>query len=110
MSEPYEPKPFRCKTEQRDHTIYVRPHGDLDLSTVPELDQQLSAARANHRLVVLDLRGRAFMDSTGISLITRWNLEASRDGFDFALIQGHQRVQRLFELTSLTEYFTFVSG
>jgi anti-sigma B factor antagonist len=81
------------------------------MRTVPELDSELARARGDGgRLVVLDLRGLTFMDSTGISLVARWNLEASRDGFDFALIQGDERVRRLFELTSLTEYFTFMDG
>ena len=111
MSEPFEPKPFRCKTEQRDDVTYVRPQGELDMRTVPELDTHLSEARATGaRLVVLDLRALGFMDSTGISLITRWNLESRRDGFEFALIKGNSRVQRLFELTALADYFTFVGG
>ncbi len=59
---------------------------------------------------MLDLRGLTFMDSTGLSLLTRWNLEARRDGFNFALVAGSERVQRLFELTALSEYFTFVPG
>jgi anti-sigma B factor antagonist len=110
MPDEFEIKPFRCKTEQRDGTTYLRPHGELDMRTVPELDAHMKAARETGRCVVLDLRGLSFMDSTGISLVTRWNLEARRDGFDFALIQGDARIQRLFELTALTEYFAFVDG
>jgi anti-sigma B factor antagonist len=110
MPEEFATKLFRCKTERRGETIYVRPRGELDLRTVPELDDALARARADARHVVLDLRGLSFMDSTGISLVTRWNLEARRDGFEFALIQGDERVRRLFELTALTGYFTFMEG
>jgi len=110
MPEDFEPKPFRCQVEQRGALTYVRPRGELDMRTVPELDDRLQAAREAARYVVLDLRGLSFMDSTGISLVTRWNLEARRDGLDFALVQGDERVRRLFELTALTEYFTFVEG
>ena len=104
-------KPFHCRTEQRGEAAYVRPYGELDLLTVPDLDEQLRAALdGGSRRVVLDLRGLSFMDSTGISLVTRWNLESERDGFQFALIQGDERVRRLFELTALTDYFVFVDG
>jgi anti-sigma B factor antagonist len=111
LPDEFETKPFRCSTEQRGQTVHVHPHGDLDMRTVPELDEQLCAVKAaGAKQVVVDLRGLSFMDSTGLSLLTRWNLEARRDGFNFALIQGSHRVQRLFELTALGEYFTFVSG
>jgi anti-sigma B factor antagonist len=110
MPETFEPKSFRCETEQRPDVTYLRPRGDLDMRTVPELENELKAAREASRYVVLDLRGLTFMDSTGLSLVSRWNVEARRDGFEFALIQGDERVRRLFELTALTGYFTFVDG
>ena len=50
---------------------------------------------------MVDLRGLEFMDSTGLTLLTRWTLEAERDGYAFALIAGSERIQRLFELTGL---------
>ena len=62
------------------------------------------------RRIVVDLRGLSFMDSTGITLLTRWNNASARDGFDLALVQGHERIARLFTLTGLDEYFTFVAG
>jgi anti-sigma B factor antagonist len=110
MPETFEPKSFRCETERRANATYLRPHGDLDMRTVPELENELKAARETSRYVVLDLRGLSFMDSTGLTLVSRWNLEARRDGFEFALVQGDDRVRRLFELTALMGYFTFVDG
>ena len=58
----------------------------------------------------MDLRGLSFMDSTGLTLLTRWHNASRRDGFDFALVQGDERIARLFTLTGLHEYFTFVAG
>ena len=59
---------------------------------------------------MVDLRGLDFMDSTGLTLLTRWSLGAERDGYAFALIAGSERIQRLFELTGLLDHFTFVDG
>jgi anti-sigma B factor antagonist len=111
MAEDFVPKPFRCEHERRDGTLFLRPYGDLDMSTVPTLEEALrDAVDGGARNVVVDLRGLDFMDSTGITLVTRVNNESRRDGFNLALVPGQQRVMRLFELTGLAGYFTFVSG
>jgi anti-sigma B factor antagonist len=111
MPEEFAPKPFRCEQEARENVLYLRPYGDLDMSTAPVLEQALrdGIERGEHSIVV-DLRGLNFMDSTGLTLVSRFNNESRRDGFNLALIAGEQRVMRLFSLTGLAEYFTFVSG
>jgi anti-sigma B factor antagonist len=111
MPEDFVPRPFRCEIEQRDGETRLRPEGDLDMSTVEDVDRWLKQAlEGGARRIVVDLRGLGFMDSTGITLLTRWNNASSRDGFDLALVQGHERIARLFTLTGLDEYFTFVPG
>lgn len=111
MPEDFAPKPFHCAVSHRDGTTCVRPEGDLDMGTAGELETLLrdTLARGAKRVVV-DLRGLNFMDSTGLTLLTRWNTAAARDGFDLELIQGHDRIHRLFTLTGLHEYFTFTAG
>ena len=111
MSEEFLPPPFRCDITQSDGTTRVRPSGELDMSTVPALEERLATARdAGARRIVVDLRGLDFMDSTGLTLLTRWSLGAEQDGYAFALIAGNERVKRLFELTGLSERLTFVTG
>src|SRR5215204_7203927 len=105
MTTDFPPKPFRCDVTAVDGVARVSPDGELDMSTTPKLEEQLRAAReSGARSVAVDLRGLTFMDSTGLTLLTRWNLEARRDGFDFALVAGDGRVQRLFDLTGLTAH------
>jgi anti-sigma B factor antagonist len=111
MPEAYVPKPFRCDISRRDGVTHVEPEGDLDMSTVDELDGILRRlVEDGATQVIVDLRGLGFMDSTGITLLTRWNTFASRDGFELALIQGNPRIARLFSLTGLGDYFTFADG
>jgi anti-sigma B factor antagonist len=104
--------PFRCDVEaDGDGTVRVRPTGELDISTVGVLDDRLSdALSAGARTLVVDLRALEFMDSTALTLLTRWSLGAERDGYDLALVPGADRIQRLFELTGLITHFTFVAG
>jgi anti-sigma B factor antagonist len=111
MPDEYELKPFHCEEDTRGGEVRLRPHGDLDMSTAPVLEEHIQRARASGaRTVVVDLSTLEFMDSTGLTLITRYDSEARRDGFDFALIPGNQRIQRLFDLTGLAGYFTFLPG
>jgi anti-sigma B factor antagonist len=111
MPEDFLPTPFSCETTRVDGVARVRPVGELDMSTAPVLEGQLSQAiAAGSRQLVVDLSGLEFMDSTGLTLLTRWSLGAERDGYDLALVPGGDRIQRLFELTRLSAHFRFVPG
>ena len=109
--EDFVPKPFRCEVIERDGAVWVCPHGELDMSTVPELEQHLhDAVAGGARRIVVDLRGLDFMDSTGLTLVTRFNNDSRRNGFEFALVKGDARIQRLFDLTGLGDHFAFVAA
>jgi anti-anti-sigma factor len=104
------PKPFHCDVAREAGVTRLRPRGELDMSSVPVLEEQLRRARAGSAKIVVDLRGLEFMDSTGLTLLTRWSRGADQDGYDLALIRGEDRVHRLFEITGMVSYFTFVEG
>jgi anti-sigma B factor antagonist len=110
LPDKYPPPPFRIEVAHGDGEVRVRPLGELDMSTVPELEARIREAATPETTVIVDLRGLEFMDSTGLTLLTRWSLAAERDGFDLALIAGNERIQRLFEITRLVTHFKFVSG
>jgi anti-sigma B factor antagonist len=104
------PDPFRCEIVPGDGRVLVRLAGELDMSTVPILDEHLrEALAAGGRRLVVDLRGLEFIDSTGLTLLVRWERGAEQDGYDLALVRGEPRVHRLFELTGLDSRFTFTS-
>ena len=112
MSDPILPKPFRCTVDDAGGgTAHVRPAGELDMATAPTLEASLRKAHERgFRRLIVDLRGLEFMDSTGLTLLTRWTLDARNDGYQFAVIPGHEKIRRLFELTRLSPHFTFVDG
>jgi anti-sigma B factor antagonist len=102
-------EPFRCEVEPRRATVHVRPVGELDLATVPAVETQLVELRAaGFTSLVLDLRGVRFLDSTGLHLILDWHTSAEADGISFGLLAGPPAVQRLFELSGLTERLRFL--
>jgi anti-sigma B factor antagonist len=112
LPDPIRPKPFTYSVEDAgDGTARVRPAGELDMATVPQLEAGLREANERgFRRLVVDLRGLEFMDSTGLTMLTRWTLGARNDGYEFAVIPGDARIRRLFELTRLSPHFTFVDG
>jgi anti-anti-sigma factor len=110
LSDKFPPPPFRVDVTRDDGVVRVSPVGELDMSTVPELETRMSEAARPGHTVIVDLRELEFMDSTGLTLLTRWSLAAERDGFDLALVAGNERIQRLFEITRLVAHFRFVAG
>jgi anti-sigma B factor antagonist len=105
------PKPFHCDVARLDGTVRLSPRGELDMSSVPILEARLRDARnGGGRRLVVDLRGLEFMDSTGLTMLTRWSRGAEQDGYELALVAGDDRVHRLFEITGMVAFFTFVDG
>jgi anti-sigma B factor antagonist len=99
---------FRCETGRIGDTDWVRPVGELDLDTEPQLEATVAAARARGASrLVLDLRKLMFMDSTGLRLVIRWDAAAKEQGFEFALVRGPDVVQRVIQLTGMEDELTF---
>ena len=101
-------EPFTCNvTPERDHVL-VAPRGDMDMAPVGMVEAELRRLRdSGFDHIVLDLGGLTFMDSSGLHLLTRWANDATQDGFVFELEPGPPAVQRVFELTSMTDLLPF---
>lgn len=85
--------------------------GELDLASSPMLDQELARlAAAEPALLVLDLRGLAFMDSTGLSVLVRAHHHAEQAGRRLVLVRGGPQVQRLLNLTGLADRLPIVDS
>jgi anti-sigma B factor antagonist len=105
------PTPFQCSVSRQDGAARLQPAGELDMASAPALEDRLRAALTDGaRRLVIDLRELEFMDSTGLTLLARWSLGAQRDGYELELVQGDERIRRLFELTGMVSHFRFVDG
>jgi anti-sigma B factor antagonist len=99
------PESFRCETGRDGDVLWVRPIGELDLDTAPQLNEELTAARTSGAdRIVLDMRALTFMDSTGLRLVIRWDTASRADSFQFAIVPGPEVVQRVFRLTGMEEH------
>jgi anti-sigma B factor antagonist len=96
--------PFTCQVSREEGQAVVSPRGELDMATVGAVEQELKRLRGSGvGMIVLDLGGLTFMDSSGLHLLVRWTSAASRDGFDFALEPGPPAVQRIFDLAAVND-------
>jgi stage II sporulation protein AA (anti-sigma F factor antagonist) len=84
-----------------EHAV-VRPRGEVDLSSSPELwEHLLGVTRAGCRHIVLDCRDLRFLESTGLSVLIRtWQGVRARGG-SLQLRNAGPRVTRLVILTGL---------
>lgn len=93
-----------------DEVVCLSLAGDLDLSTVPALQEALDAAEALAPVdLVLDLAGLSFLDSSGLHCIVRAHERAQKEGRRVVLGPGSSSVQRVLELTGMDRHLEFVT-
>jgi anti-anti-sigma factor len=96
------PPPFSCSyTNGGVDSAWVHVGGELDIATTPQLEWTLDASQA--RLVVLDLRKLAFIDSCGIHAIVRAGIRARQAGRRLVLVRVPANMDRLLTLTGSSD-------
>jgi anti-anti-sigma factor len=90
-------------SEERE-TAVVALEGEIDLASVPDAERLIAEAEANSpgRLIV-DLREVTFMDSSGLRVLLTAHRRAEEAGRGFALVRGGGTVNRLLDVTGLSE-------
>lgn len=102
---------FAVQAQITERAVTLVLSGELDLVSSPDLERAMEAqAHSDAELIVLDLRKLDFMDSTGLHMVLRIQQGVHEAGRRFALIRGPDQVQRLFDLTGLTETLTIVDS
>ena len=103
--------PFRVEVHPERDVVRVSPVGELDLTTVGAVDEQIAELRsAGFGHVVLDLRELTFMDTTGLQLVLALDSAARADRLDLSLVQGPPAVERLFDLCGVLDRLPFRAG
>jgi anti-sigma B factor antagonist len=102
---------FAVHTHAAGRTITFALSGELDLVSSPVFERATQdQALSDVELIVVDLRELNFMDSTGLHTLLRVQQAAQDLGGRFALVRGPDQVQRLFDLTGLTDTLTVVES
>lgn len=92
---------FQVRGEREGARVRVHASGELDMATVPRLEECARAhLQARAETVELDLREVGFIDSTGIRLLLTLKAEGRCDGWTLTILPSHPvcRVVRLLGL------------
>ncbi|MBV9165039.1 MAG: STAS domain-containing protein [Solirubrobacterales bacterium] len=73
--------------------------GELDLATGDAARRELARAERETGLVLLDLRGISFMDSTGLHMVIDAARRLAERHGRLVLVDGPRAVHRIFEIT-----------
>jgi anti-sigma B factor antagonist len=97
------------KTEDRDGLVHIGLVGELDLSTVAKVQEELRRVEESRpSTVVLDLSKLKFLDSTGLRCIVTADERAREAGWRMVVVRGPDPVQRVFSITRLEERLEMV--
>jgi anti-sigma B factor antagonist len=92
-----------------DGEVHVELRGELDLSTVGKVEEELDRVEPGAPpIVVLDLSGLTFLDSSGLRCVVRADERAKEAGRRLVLVRGPDAVQKVFEITRLEERLEIV--
>src|SRR6476620_10768301 len=81
--------------------------GELDLPAAPRLAAEIARAESDQvrRILVLDVDGLSFVDSSGLRVILAAHERAlAQDGRGFAITSGSRQVKRLLEIAGVDEH------
>ena len=102
---------FRLEVRSAGRATVIGVSGELDLASIPALQEELDrVAASDSEMLIIDLRGLDFMDSTGLSVLVRAHQRAEEQGRQLAMVKGPQQVQRLLSLTGVADRLTLVDS
>src|SRR5438128_8409846 len=85
--------------------------GELDISRADDVERELERLEAEGpSLLVLDLRGLEFLDSTGLRIILSADSRARRGGRRVVIVPGPESVHRVFRITLLDRRLEFAES
>jgi len=98
---------FETREEAEQTLIELR--GELDLSTTEKVERELTRVEAQApSVLVLDLSGLKFLDSTGLRLVVGADQRARAADRRLVVVKGPAAVHRVFSITKLDERLEMV--
>lgn len=84
--------------------------GELDIASCDALEQTLATSLGAESVVVFDLHGVTFVDSTGLRLFLRWSANVGDWGGELKFARVSEPARRLFDVTGLTTRLSYVGA
>jgi anti-anti-sigma factor len=101
--------PLAVRIHADPETCLLELSGELDLSVADVLEGEVRRAEKNARVLVIDLSGLRFIDSSGIAvLVHALQRSGNGAGAELRLLRGPPGVERIIELAGLREHLPFL--
>jgi anti-sigma B factor antagonist len=97
--------PFSVSVDAGPHEVIAAPRGDLDLAVADAFERKVRELGRDGRIVVIDLRGVDFLDSSGLRSLLSLRNDAKRNHHQLVLVPGPPGVRRVFHLTGTRGLF-----
>ncbi|HEV2062392.1 MAG TPA: STAS domain-containing protein [Solirubrobacteraceae bacterium] len=96
-------EPFSIEVSERDGRLEVKPRGELDMASAPELEQTIMPRLESGAWVLLDLRSLDFIDSSGLRVVVGAHRAAEETGGRFTCVRGAPgtTVHRIVEIAGI---------
>lgn len=98
---------FTARVEPGNSATTIALSGELDMSTVPILEEHLERIEAEGvKAIVVDLVELTFMESLGVHAFVTARKRADANGRQLLLVGAKPTVRRVFELTGTDSLLT----
>jgi anti-anti-sigma factor len=103
---------FEFETAIQGPRALVTLRGELDTLATAELEPELErlAEHPTVEVVAVDLRGLDYLDTSGLRAVVCARDQLEEVGMRLVLVRGPIEVQRVFEITRMTERLDFVDA
>jgi anti-sigma B factor antagonist len=100
---------LELRVETDGDVVRLALQGELDISSASRVEREIALLEdTSPRVLVLDLRGLDFMDSTGLRIVVSANARAEAASRRFVVVRGPEPVHRIFRITRLEERLDMV--
>jgi anti-sigma B factor antagonist len=99
----FEPPPFSIDVAEQANRSVLNLSGELDLATVGELEDALRTRLEGGEDVVVDLRGLAFMDSSGVRALVAAHQSAAGGNGSLTIVRAPRgtEVDRVIDVSGI---------
>jgi stage II sporulation protein AA (anti-sigma F factor antagonist) len=105
-----QPSEFHVELRREEHAAILVLSGELDRHSAPVVDAEVERIyQTDAELLILDLRGLEFMDSTGLRSVILAHRGAEQSGRRLGLVEGSAQVRQLLRWSGLLSLLTVVS-
>jgi anti-sigma B factor antagonist len=104
------PPPFTVDTRIETASVaLVAPSGELDIFTAPDLRDAMQRVSDRAAVVILDLRGLTFCDTTGVHVVDEAHHTARARGARLVVVPPPHPADAVFDLTGIGDHLDFAT-